>query len=74
MVTTIQISEELQTKLKERKMSDNESYEDVILDMIEDSAELSEETKRLIKKSEEDVKKGRVYSLSHIKKELKLDV
>ncbi|PIU62700.1 hypothetical protein COX58_01365 [archaeon CG_4_10_14_0_2_um_filter_Archaea_38_6] len=74
MVTTIQISEELQGKLKARKISDNESYEDVIRDLIEDSEELSEEAKKMINKAEEDVKKGRVYSLSKVKKELKLNV
>ena len=74
MVKTIQISEELQSKLKARKISDNESYEDVIRDLIEDSEELSEEAKKMINKAEEDVKKGRVYSLSKVKKELKLNV
>jgi predicted transcriptional regulator len=72
MVTTIQISETLQQKLKERKMNDNESYEDVILDLIEDSQELNQETLEMIKKSEQDIKNGKVYSLSQIKKELKL--
>ncbi len=72
MATTIQISEELQVMLKDRKISDNESYEDVILGLLEDSAELSEETKKSIKQAEEDAKNGRVYSLSEVKKELGL--
>lgn len=46
MVTTIQISEKLQEKLKKRKLYDNESYEEVIWDLLEDSMELSEETKK----------------------------
>ena len=63
MVTTIQISEDLLAKLKGRKMYDNESYEDLIWDMIEDSMELSEETKRHIAEAEKDIKDGRVVSL-----------
>ena len=70
MVTTISVSQELLSKLKERKMYDKESYEEVIWDALEDSMELSEETKKRIKKAEEDIKAGRVYSLEDVKKEL----
>ncbi|MBI4139698.1 hypothetical protein HY483_01925 [Candidatus Woesearchaeota archaeon] len=72
MVTTIQVSERLITLLKERKFSDSETYEDVILDMIEDSQELSEETKRHIAKSELDIKLGRIYTHEQVKKKLGL--
>ena len=40
MVTTIQISEDLLAQLKARKMSNKESYENVIWDLWEDSMEL----------------------------------
>lgn len=70
MATTISISQELLSKLKERKMYDKESYEEVIWDALEDSMELSEETKKRIKLAEEDIKAGRVYSLEDVKKEL----
>ena len=72
MVTTIQISEELQKTLKERKLFEKESYEEVIWDLLEDTMELSEETKKNIAKAEEDYKQGRVKSLNQIKKELGL--
>lgn len=68
--TTISVSQELLSKLKERKMYDKESYEEVIWDALEDSMELSEETKKRIKLAEEDIKAGRVYSLEDVKKEL----
>jgi len=68
--TTISVSQELLSKLKERKMYDKESYEEVIWDALEDSMELSEETKKRIKLAEEDIKAGRVYSLENVKKEL----
>lgn len=68
--TTIQISTELVEKLKQRKMYDKESYEDLIWDLLEDSMELSEETKRNIKQSEKDIREGRVYTHEQVKKEL----
>ena len=46
MATTISVSQELLSKLKERKMYDKESYEEVIWDALEDSMELSKETKK----------------------------
>lgn len=72
MATTIQISSELLTKLKERKLYDKESYEEVIWDALEDSMEISEETRKAIKRAEADVKAGRVYSHEQVKKELGL--
>ncbi len=72
MVTTIQISGNLQETLNEKKLYDRETYEEVIWNLIEDSAELSEETLKNIKKSEEDIKAGRVYTLEEIKSEIGL--
>ena len=70
MATTISVSQELVSKLKERKMYDKESYEEVIWDALEDSMELSKETKKRIKLAEEDIKAGRIYSLENVKNEL----
>lgn len=70
MATTIQISKDLQQELVERKLFDNESYEEVIWDMIEDVMELSEETKKAIRLAEKDVKEGRTVSLEEVKKNL----
>ncbi len=72
MVTTIQVSEELVKELKNRKMYDKESYEDIIWDLLEDTMELSEETKRNLKIAEEQVKRGEVVSHEQLKKELGL--
>ena len=72
MATTIQISKELLKKLKERKMYEKESYEEVIWDLLEDTMELSEQTKKNIKKAQEDIKQGRVKNLEQVKKELGL--
>ena len=72
MATTIQVSNDLLEELKNRKMYAKESYEEVIWDLIEDTMELSEETKRNIKEAEADIKAGRTVSLEQVKKELGL--
>jgi len=72
MVTTIQVSEELTERLKERKLYDKESYEEVILDLLEDSMELSEETKKNIEISEKEIKEGKIVSFEQIKKRLRM--
>lgn len=70
MVTTIQVSEDLKKALQERKFYERESYEEIIWDLLEDSMELSEETKKAIKKAEEDYKNGKYKSLEDIEKEM----
>jgi len=72
MVTTIQVSTNLIKTLKNRKMYEKESYEDIIWDLIEDSMELSKETKEHILQSEKEIKAGKTVSLSQVKKELGL--
>ncbi len=69
MATTIQISDKLQQALAKKKLSDRETYEEVIWDLIEDTMELNEETKREIKQSLKEIKEGKTYKLSQIKKE-----
>lgn len=72
MATTIQISAELQQTLNERRLVDKETYEEVIWDILEDTQELSEETKKEIELARNEVKAGKVYSLAQVKKELGL--
>ena len=68
MATTIQVSQDLLEALKNRKMFSKESYEELIWDLIEDTMELSEETKRRIKQSKKEIKRGETVSLAEIKK------
>ena len=72
MATTIQISEDLLETLRKRKLNKKESYENIIWDLLEDTMELSEETKRDIAKSRKEIKEGKVKTLEQIKKELNL--
>ncbi len=72
MVTTIQVSEDLATELRNRKFFEKETYEEVIWDLVEDSKELSEETKMHITQAEAEIKAGKTVSLEQVKKELGL--
>lgn len=72
MATTIQISEKLLKELKQRKLYDKESYEELIWDLLEDSMELSEETKRSIEQSRKEIEEGKTITLEEVKKKLKL--
>lgn len=72
MGTTIQISDGLLERLKAMKISNRESYENLIWDLVEDSMELSEETKRNIAQSEKEIREGKTVSLEQVKKRLKL--
>ena len=71
MSTTIQISDSLHNELVKRKIFDRETYEEVIWDMVEDTMELSEQTKKDIAEARAEVKAGKVRTLAQVKKELK---
>ncbi len=72
MVTTIQVSEELKEKLSLRKMSEKDSYEEVIWDLLEDTLELNEQTKKEIAKAKKEFADGKYKTLEQVKKELGL--
>ena len=72
MATTIQISEQLQSELTKRKLFDRETYEEIIWDIIEDSKEINEETKKEIAKARAEIKNGKFYTLEQVRKEVGL--
>jgi predicted transcriptional regulator len=72
MVTTIQISEELKERLALRKMSPKDKYEDIIWDLLEDTLELSEQTKNEIAQARDEYVKGEFVTHAQVKKELGL--
>ncbi len=71
METTIQISTKLKEELGKRKFFNRETYEEIIWDLIEDAQEISKETKRELEEAREEIKRGKVHTLSEVKKELK---
>jgi predicted transcriptional regulator len=68
--TTIQVSVEVKNKLEELKLSDRDTFNDVIEDLIEDTMELSEETKRELEEALAQVERGEVISHEDLGKEL----
>ena len=72
MATTIQISEKLLTTLKLRKLYDRESYEEIIWDLVEDTQELNEETKREVARARVEIAAGKLHTHEQVKKSLGL--
>ena len=71
MATTIQVSGELLENLKKRKQYDKESYEEVIWNLVEDTVEINEETKKEIHKAREDIKAGKFYTHEQVMNKLR---
>jgi len=70
MDTSIQISRELMKKLKMMKMSEKESYENIIWDLLEDKMEFNENTILNIEKSKKEIREGKTISLEEIKNKI----
>lgn len=72
--TTIQISQNTLERLKILKSLDKQSYDDILNNLIDNQEEetLSEAEIEDIQKSLDDIKKGRVYSIEQVAKELKI--
>ena len=70
--TTIQVSLPLLEELKNHKMFDRETYEEVVWDLIEDSLELSQETLEAVEKARKGIAAGNFYTHEQVKKELGL--
>lgn len=70
--TTIQVTRELTNALRFKKMYDKESYEDIIWDLIEDSKEVNEETKKEIAQGLVEIRAGKTISLEQLKKKYSL--
>ena len=50
-------------------MSARETYNQIIEDLVEDTYELSEQTKKELEEALKDIKNGRVYTQEEIEKE-----
>jgi len=67
--TSIRISRELLNTLNKFK-EERDTYEEVIWDFIEPHLELSKQTKKDIELSKKEYKRGNVFTLEEVKKEL----
>ena len=72
MVTSIQISEDLREELQKRKLAEKETYEEIIWDLLEDSLELNDETRKGLVQARAEIKAGKTHTLAEVKRELGL--
>jgi len=73
MITSIQISEELKRVLSKKKLSERETYENIIWNLLEDNMELNEQTKKELEASRKEIKEGKIITLNQLKKELSIE-
>jgi hypothetical protein len=73
MATSIQISEELKIVLSKKKLSERETYESIIWNLLEDNLELNEQTKKELEESRKEIKEGKIITLAQLKKELNIE-
>jgi predicted transcriptional regulator len=71
-ITTIQIRRKTKQKLDELKLSERDTYNDIIENLIEDSMELSEQTIKEIEEARLQVQRGERVSLAGVKRDLGL--
>jgi predicted transcriptional regulator len=73
MFTTIKISKELRDKLERMKMSEGETYESVIDDLMEDHLDLNPEFRKKLESRMNDAKAGKFVSFSEVKRKYSRD-
>jgi len=72
MATSIQISEELKKVLAKKKLSERETYENIIWNLLEDNMELSEQTKKELEESRKEIIEGKAITLTQLKRKLNI--
>jgi hypothetical protein len=65
---SINVSSDLLHELNKRKTSADDSYEDVIWDVIEASTEVNEVTKRRIANARQQFREGKFKTLEEVKR------
>lgn len=72
MATTIQISDEVKSFLERMKVYERETYNEIILDLIEDRLELNEKTKKECEEASKRIDAGEFVTHEEAKKRLGL--
>ena len=70
MYTTIKVSRSVKELLDSMKISRSESYEDVILDLIEDHLELNPEFRRSLENAEREIERGETVNMAELLREM----
>ncbi len=75
MLTTIQIRKSTLERLKEQKLTPRQSYDEVLNKLLDEAeATLSEEEITDIQEALEQVKKGQLYKIEDVAKELGIEL
>ena len=69
MATTIRVDESVRDKLRRMKMHSRETYNEVLVRILEDLQELNEETEREIRKALEEIETGRFKTHDDVKRD-----
>lgn len=69
-ITTVQLEVKTKKELENLKISERDTFNDVIENLIEDTMELSEQTKKDIEQALKEVKEGKFVTHKEVKKQL----
>ncbi len=72
MTTTIQISNEVKVLLDRMKMFQRETYNETLMNMIEDNMRVNEKTRKELDEARKEIKTGKTISHEEVKKRLGL--
>ena len=68
MTTTIQISNEVKVFLDRMKIFERETYNEILMNMIEDNMRVNEKTRKELDEARREIKKGNFVSHEEVKK------
>jgi len=71
MKTSLKVSVEVKEMLETMKINKNETYEDIILELIEDHLELNPKFKKEIEKALKEIEKGETFPFQEVLKGVK---
>ena len=71
MYTTIKISTRLKAMLNSMKLFENETYEQLVEDLLEDHMTLNPKFRKELEEARREYKKGKIVSFHEIKTKLK---
>ena len=66
MYTTIKVSLKTKKMLENLKIDKKESFEDVILDLIEDHLELNPDFKKSLEEAEREIREGKAVPMAKV--------
>lgn len=69
MPTTIQIENKIRERLEKMKLSERETYNDVLERVLEDIEELDEQTKKELETARKQIKEGKFVTHEQVKKQ-----